>query len=184
MIRRKPVAEVKNDSREKAGLRKTEQEPEDIKTDRASSKSHGDRHQSPRDHHPADPETCSHFVQDNCGGHFEDEVAKEEDARTKAEHLRRQADIFVHGQCRESYIDPIEKGYEIEQHQERNESPRDLANRTFFEEAGSRRCNVAHSLPLAVNAASIPSFLIVSVPLLRGLARSRLLSTNPIRYCR
>src|SRR5260370_42516557 len=163
MIRRKPVAEVKNDSREKAGFRKAEQEPEDIEPDRASGKGHRDRPQSPGDHPPADPETRSYFVQDDCGRHFKDKIAKEEDARTKAKHLRRQPDISVHRQCGEPDIDPIEKSNKIEQHQERNQTPRELANRTFLEEAGSRRCNFDNSLPLAINAAAIPSLLIVSV---------------------
>src|SRR5260370_37986432 len=96
MIRRKPVAEVKNDSREKAGFRKTKQKPEDIEADRASSERHRDRHQSPGDHDSADPETRAYFVQDDRGRDFEDEVAKEEDARTETKHLRRQSDISVH----------------------------------------------------------------------------------------
>src|SRR6266576_3638711 len=147
MIRGKPVAQVKNDAREKAGLRKAEQKPQDIKANRAASKSHCDRDKPPGDHHPADPETRSYFVQDDGGRYFEGEVAKEKDARAEAEHLRRQADISVHRQCGEPYVDPIKKSDKIEQHQERDESPGDLADRTFLEEAGSSRCGVAHILP-------------------------------------
>jgi len=45
------------------------------------------------------------------------------------------------------HSDPIEKSNEIQQHQKRNESPRNFANRTFLKEAGSSRCGVAHTLP-------------------------------------
>ena len=86
-------------------------------------------------------------MQNHGRGYFEDEVAKKENARTEAEHLRRQAEFFVHGQCGEPYVDSIDKSYEIEQHQKRNQSPGDLANCLFFEEAGSRCCDVAHTLP-------------------------------------
>jgi hypothetical protein len=50
-------------------------------------------------------------------------IRKKVDALTKTEYLRRQARILVDRQRRESYVDPIEKCYEIDQHQERNQSP-------------------------------------------------------------
>src|ERR1022692_2115630 len=154
MIRGKPVAKVKDDSREKACFRQAEQKSEEIKGDRASSERHCDRDKTPGDHYPPNPETCSHFMQNDCRGHFKHKVAKKEDARTKAEHLRRQAHILVHSQSRESYVDPVEKCYEIEQHQERNKSPCDLANRLFFQEAVNRFSDVAHPHPLAIDPAS------------------------------
>ena len=100
-------------------------------------------------------------MQDDGGGHFKGEVAEEEDPRAEAKRLRRQAHILVHGQRGEAYVDAIEKGYEIEEHQERNETPGDLPNRTLFEEAGSGRCGVAHTLPLTCvpDAASLPELL-------------------------
>src|ERR1700677_3846601 len=116
MMRGIPVAEVKDDAGEKAGFRHAEQESEEIKADRASCERHCDRDKTPGEHHPPNPETCSPFVQNDCRGHFKHKVAKKEDARTKTEHLRRQAHILVHRQSRESYVDSVEKCYEIEQH--------------------------------------------------------------------
>jgi hypothetical protein len=92
MIRGEPVAEVENDSGKEAGLREAEQEPEDIEADGAAGEGHRDRDEAPGDHDAADPEARSDLVQDDRGGHFEGEVAEEEDARAEAEHLRRQAD--------------------------------------------------------------------------------------------
>src|SRR5260370_1804472 len=139
MICGEPVAEIEDDSREEAGFREAEQEPEDIEANRASGEGHRDRDQAPGDHDPADPEARSDIVQDDGGGHFEGEVAEEEDARAEAEHLRRQAHILVHGQRGEAYVDAIEKGYEVKEHQERNEPPGYLPNRTLFEADGNRR---------------------------------------------
>ena len=96
------------------------------------------------------PTLCRMIVE----GTSNSKVAKEEDARTKAEHLRRQAHILVHGQSRESYVDPVEKCYEIEQHQERNQPPGDLANRTFLQGADRIVYNVAHPVPLALDSNS------------------------------
>src|ERR1700677_3320507 len=154
MMRGIPVAEVKDDSREKASFRQAEQESEEIKADRAPSERHCDRDKTPGEHHPPNPETRSHLVQNDCRGHFKHKVAKKEDARTKAEHLRRQAHILVHSQSRESYIDPVKKCYEIKQNQERNQSPGDLENCLFFQGAVNRFCDVAHPHPTAVDPAS------------------------------
>src|ERR1700694_946693 len=107
MICGEPVAEIEDDSREESGVREAEHEPEDIEANRASGEGHRDRDQAPGDHDPTDPEARSDLVQDDRGGHFEGEVAEEEDARAEAERLRRQAYILVHGQRGEAYVDAI-----------------------------------------------------------------------------
>jgi hypothetical protein len=38
------------------------------------------RHQAPGDHDPTDPEARAHAMQDQRRGHFEDEIAEEENA--------------------------------------------------------------------------------------------------------
>ena len=153
MVRREPIAEVQNGPRKEPGFREAEHKPEHTEADRAMSEGRCNGHQTPGDHDPADPEPRSDLVHNHRGGYFEEEVAKEEYARSEAVHLRCQAQIMVHGQRGEPHVDPIEKSNQVEQHQERNQPPGDLANHPFFEEAGSRHCDVAHSLPLAVNAA-------------------------------
>ena len=50
-----------------------------------------------------------------------------ENARAEAEHCRRQAEIRVHGERRETDVDAIEEREEVQHAQERNQAPRDLA---------------------------------------------------------
>src|SRR5260370_16742129 len=114
MICGEPVAEIEDDSREEAGLREAEKEPEDIEANRASGEGHRDRDQTPGNHDPADPETRSDMVQDDAGGHFEGEVAEEEDARAEAEHPRRHSYILFHDHGADPYSHPIEQAYKQE----------------------------------------------------------------------
>ena len=106
------------------------------------------------------PTLCRMMVE----GTSKSEVAKEEDAGAEAEHLRRQANISVHGQGGKAYVDAVEKGYEVKQHQERNEPPGDLANRTLFEEAGKQalRCRSYSSFACKLTLLEL-ILLIVSV---------------------
>src|ERR1035437_5154065 len=154
MMRRKPVAQVKNDPRKKSSLRQPQQKPQHIKADRPTREGHRHRNQPPRNHHAPNPEPRAHLVQDHGRRNFEREVAEKENPRPQPEHLRRQPDLLVHGQRGEPDVDPIEKRYKIKQHQERDQAPRNLANRTRLKGARSTRRRVAHTLPLALNAAS------------------------------
>src|SRR5215813_10736754 len=163
MIFGEPVAEIENDSREEAGFCEPEQKSEDTEADRAPDESHRNRDQAPGDHDATDPEARPYLVQDDGGGDFEQEVAEEEDARAKAEHLRCQANFLIHGQGGEANIDAIEKGNEVQEHEERNEPPSYLSNRALFEKIEGGRCDVAHTLPLRVGLTLLHwlSFLIV-----------------------
>ena len=94
-------------------------------------------HESPADHDPADPQAGAHPVQNHVAGHFEEEVADEEDACAEAVDRFTEAQIVEHLQLGKSDVDAIEVGDQVAQHQERQEPPRDLAIGSFFR--GRRR---------------------------------------------
>src|ERR1035441_2704076 len=55
-------------------------------------------------------------------------------------------EVLAVGVVERGLVDAIEEGDEVEQHQEGNEAASDFANRALFEEAGSRRCGIAHTV--------------------------------------
>jgi hypothetical protein len=66
-------------------------------------------------------------------GHLEQEIAEEEDAGAEAEHGRREAEILVHGQRRETDVHAVDEGNEVQEHDERDDAQRDLAQYARFQ---------------------------------------------------
>ena len=124
---REPVGEIEDDAGKEAGLRDAEQEAQDVEAGRTLHERHRRRDQAPGDHHPRDPDPRADLVQDDVGGHLEQKVAPEEDAGAKTVDGRRQADVLVHRQRGEADIDAVDEGHEVEQHDEGNDAPGDLA---------------------------------------------------------
>jgi len=69
-------------------------------------------------------------VEEEVRGHLEQEIGEEEDAGAKAEHGGGEAERLVHGQRGEADIHPIEISDEIADDQERDQSCRNLADRS------------------------------------------------------
>lgn len=59
--------------------------------------------------------------------HLEQDVADEEDAGAEAEHLRREAEILVHGQRGKADIDPVEEIHRIADTKEGDQAAGGLA---------------------------------------------------------
>ena len=137
---RKPVGEVEHDAGEQSRFGDTQEEAQDIETDRPLYESAGGRDRAPDDQdreHPA-PRTEAHEHQ--IGGHLEQHVTDEENAGAEAEDKRREAEIRVHRQRGETDIQPVDDAKEVEQSQERDQPPLAFGEDLFF---GGRWCGHA-----------------------------------------
>ena len=61
-------------------------------------------------------------------GDLEQDVADEEDSGAEAEHLRREAEIVVHGKAGEAHIDAVEEIDRVAEDEKRDQAPARLAN--------------------------------------------------------
>ncbi len=111
----KPVGQIQDDAGKEAGLRRAEQEAHHQETGRAGHEDHADRHDAPRHHDPRNPAPRADLLHDQVAGHFEEEIAPEEQSRAEPVDVGRQTNIFIHGQRREADIDAIDVGEEITQ---------------------------------------------------------------------
>ena len=139
MAGRKPVAQVKDDPREKAGFGGAEQEAQDIETDRALHECHGAGDDPPGEHDPGNPDPCPDAMQDEIRRDLKQEVADEEYAGAESKRRCGKPDILVHRQRGKTDIDPVQVRDEIEQHDERHYPARKLANHSFFKRLGHGR---------------------------------------------
>ena len=62
-------------------------------------------------------------------GNLEDEIAEEENSRAEPERGLAQPDFAVHLQCRESNVDAIEVGDDVEREEEREQALPDFGKR-------------------------------------------------------
>src|SRR3954447_23082382 len=102
----------------------------------ARDESKDGREDTPRDHDASDPQSGAHFFQDDVRRHFKEKIAYEEDARAEAEHRGREPEILVHRQRREADVDAVNICDKVEEHDERHDAPRDLAQRPLFQIIG------------------------------------------------
>ena len=84
----KPVGEIENNPRKKAGFSNAKYEPQSIEARIVPDECMADRQDTPGDHDAGDPDACAGLLKDQVAGHLEQEIAQEEDARTKAECRR------------------------------------------------------------------------------------------------
>jgi hypothetical protein len=130
---RKPIGEIEieNDAREETGLGDAEQKPQGIEARRAGDEAHGGRHQAPADHDARDPDARAEFVQSEIARNLEEDIAHEKDAGAEAEDLRREAEIFIHGERGEADIDAVEEIDRVAEDEKRDQAPARLANGAF-----------------------------------------------------
>ena len=67
-------------------------------------------------------------MQDDVARHFEEEVAEEEHPGAPAVDVRREPEVAIHADRRERDVGPIDVGDEIDDDDERQHPPRDLAD--------------------------------------------------------
>jgi hypothetical protein len=122
-----PVRQVEDDAREEPGLGHTEQEPEQVELPRALCDHHQRRQDAPADHDPGDPHPGTEALQEQVAGNFEEEVADEEDACTKAVDGGRESEVLAHLELSESDVDAIDVVEDVGQEQQRKDTQADLA---------------------------------------------------------
>ena len=131
-----PSGQVVEDAREKARLRRAEEEAKDIETLHARDEHHGHGDDPPEHHDARDPHAGPDARQDHVARDFEEEVADEEDPRPEAEDVRFEIQVVGHAKLRHTHIDPIDVGDRIEQEQVRKEAPGDLVEDPALEKIG------------------------------------------------
>jgi hypothetical protein len=107
--------------------------PYDVEAGRPFDEGHRRGNDAPRDHHAGYPQSRADLVKNDVGGHFEHEVAPEEDAGAEAEHRGGEAQVRLHRERREADVDPVDISDEVQQHDERHDAPGDPAQGAFFQ---------------------------------------------------
>jgi hypothetical protein len=138
-MRRVPVGDVEDHAWEEPGLGGAEQKPQHQERGWPADQRERRRDQAPRDHDARNPGARAEPLQRQVAGHFEDEVADEEDAGAETVGLRVDADRLVHLQRGEADVDPVDVADQVGQQQERHQPPRDAAHGRGFERGGSGR---------------------------------------------
>jgi hypothetical protein len=93
---------------------------------------HHARDNSPTQHDTGDPFARAESFEQEVGGHLEDEICDEEDARAEAERGLRQAKVLVHRERGKAHIHPVQIGDEVADDQERHQSLGDLRDGADF----------------------------------------------------
>jgi hypothetical protein len=127
LARREPIGEVQDDARKEPRFGGAQQKAEGVEAARPGCEHHRHRHEPPHDGDPGDPDARADSCQRQIAGHFEEKVAKKENAGAATVLERRKAERRVHLQGGEADVDAIEIGDEIEQREERNQAA-DAAN--------------------------------------------------------
>jgi hypothetical protein len=82
---------------------------------------------------PRDPPAGAELLEEQVAGHLEQEVRQEENAGAESEYRCREVQLLDHLERGESQVDPVEKGNEIADHQERHDAQRHPAHRPRFQ---------------------------------------------------
>ncbi|MNL50939.1 hypothetical protein D3C87_1739990 [compost metagenome] len=78
---------------------------------------------APGDHDARDPDPRTDLVQDDVAGDFAEEVADEEHARAESIDCFAKGEIVHHLQLGKAYIDSIQIGAQVTQHQKGHQAP-------------------------------------------------------------
>ena len=121
-LRRKPIAQIKDDAGEEARFRGAQEKARNVEARCVPDKRHRSGAQAPGDHHPRDPKTRAYLVEDDVRRYFEEKITPEKNASAKTKNSRRKTEVLVHRERGKADIDPVDVGYEVKQHNERNDA--------------------------------------------------------------
>ena len=85
------------------------------------------RDDAPGDDDAADPDARSDLVQHDVAGDFEGEVAEEEDAGANSIDAVAELEITQHLKFGEAYVNAVDVGNDVADHEDRHDAPCDLA---------------------------------------------------------
>ncbi|MNQ80985.1 hypothetical protein D3C85_959840 [compost metagenome] len=122
-----PHGQVVEDTGQETGFGGAEEEAQDIELRRGGDEHGAGREQAPGDHDAGDPQLGADLLQHQVARHFEEDVADEEQAGSKAVGRLAELQVFEHLQLGEADVDAVEVGGQIAEAQEGDEPPGDLA---------------------------------------------------------
>ena len=128
-----PVGQVQDHAGEEAGLEQAEQEAHDEEAGFAAHEGHSGRREAPGNHDAGDPDPRAKPIQHQVAGHFEDEIADEEDRGAEAVDIGREAEVAVHRQRREAEVHAVDQTDDVEHEDERQQPLCHLPDGGFLE---------------------------------------------------
>ncbi|MNI54090.1 hypothetical protein D3C73_1089680 [compost metagenome] len=129
---REPQREVIQHAWGETGLHRTDQEAQRVELPFAGDEHHQCGGQPPRHHDSCDPAPRTNLVQHHVARHFEDHVADHEQSGAQAIGGITEAQVSLQLELGETDVDTIEEREQVADHDQRHQSPRDLADQGFF----------------------------------------------------
>ncbi len=123
-----PERQIQDDRREEPGLRGAQQEPDDVEGGLTLHCRHGRGEETPRDQDSGDPLAGTEPEHAGIAGDLEDGIPDEKHPGAQPVSGRTEADVLAHRQLREADIVPIQERDEIQQDDQRQHPPLDLAD--------------------------------------------------------
>src|SRR5882724_13360773 len=121
------MSKVNDNSRKETRLGNAEQKATDVELPGGRYKGRQRGDQTPGDQYSGEPFARAPMFDEQCSGHFQDQIADEEDSKTKAENSFRKLQVICHRQLGKTYVCPVEVSDNIDQKYERQNAPCHLA---------------------------------------------------------
>ncbi len=118
---REPQGEHEQDAGEEPRLRHPEQEAQPIEHGRAVGEPEQHRHQPPGEHDPREPDSRPDPLQEDVGGHLEQEIAQEEQGGAEAVGGLAEAERAHHLQLGVGDVLPVDIGHEVHEPEQRHQ---------------------------------------------------------------
>ena len=139
IILRKPVREIHDDAWKKSRLRHTEKEPCPVELRRRVHESHRCRDEAPSNQDAREPLPRTPSLHQQCAWNLQEQITDEEHANAEAEDVLRKPQCLAHAQLGKGHVRTIEVGDDVEQDDQRQHTPRDLAAKSDGIDGG--RCD-------------------------------------------
>ena len=145
LLTREPIGEIENDAGEEAGLGDAKRKAQARRSSfRPATKPMAVATRPQLIMMRAIQMRAPNLASARLLGTSKQDVAREEDAGAEAEHLRREAEVLVHGERGEADIDAVEEIDRVAEDEKRDQAPARLANGAF-------RGIPRHGCPLAAD---------------------------------
>jgi hypothetical protein len=124
---REPVGQIQHHAGEEARLDHAQDEAQHIEHGGRGHIGHGHGGRAPEDGDARQRLACADLLQQQVAGHFEQEVADEEDAGAQAVDSLAELQVLQHLQLGEADVDAVYPGQDKEKDQKGDQAPGDLA---------------------------------------------------------
>ena len=127
IILRKPVREIHDDARKESRLRHAEEKPRPVELRRRVHEGHRRRDEAPSNQDARKPFPRTPSLHQQRAGNLQEQITDEEHANAEAEHVLRKPQCLAHAQLGKSHVRTVEVGDDVEQDDQRQDAPGDLA---------------------------------------------------------